>query len=386
VESTTSGTATASCYQSARNVQPVRDYRPENLQKRLVNTEMTNFHASLAGGYATADCQVTDGLLLAVSGGADSIALLHGTLALWPDAAQQLVVAHVNHRLRGADSDADADFVAKLAKSVGLRCELLTVEQGSVQANSRGSVEEAARNVRYDWLAATAKRLNLASVVTAHHMDDQAETILHHIIRGTGLRGLGGMRSSRPLGEGVSLVRPMLAISQTEIDAVIATGRYEYREDVSNQEFQFTRNRLRAQLLPLLAQEFNPQVTRALVSLGQQAAASAQCLDELADQLLDKVILEAGPEICQLDADQMTQTGDGLLRHAFTQLWIRQQWPRQKMTSAHWQRLCTIVQTPSAASFQMPGPVDVRRSGNLVRLSFEIGDTKKARHKTCAEP
>ncbi|MEZ6128835.1 MAG: tRNA lysidine(34) synthetase TilS [Planctomycetaceae bacterium] len=335
---------------------------------------VSKFLTALANGYADAAVTDNNGLLLAVSGGIDSVALLHGTLQLWPDSHRKIAVAHVNHRLRGSESDADAEFVETLATSLDIPCESLTAETGSVQANSAGSLEEAARNVRYDFLTDTAKRLGLAHVVTAHHLDDQAETVLHNILRGTGLRGLAGMRSSRPLNKTVNLVRPMLAISRTQIDAVIAATGWEYRDDHTNHEVVHTRNRIRHQLLPLLSDIYNPQIKRTLVNLAQQAADAARCMDELADQVLDAIVLESGPEICRLDADRAAATPVELLRHALTRLWVRLQWPRQKMTFDHWQRLSTVIRTSTETSFQLPGPIDVRRTGRMVRLAPVAAD------------
>jgi len=362
-------TATCPCYHSPGFVQPAREIRQKIDRAFCLTNLRSAFSPALAAGYELANVDVNDGLVLAVSGGADSISLLHGTQQLWPDRPDRLVVAHVNHRLRGDDSDADSAFVTKLAESLGLRCELLSMEHGSVQANSRCSVEEAARKERYALLKEAATRLGFASVVTAHHMDDQAETILHNIIRGTGLRGLAGIQASRPLNEAVKLVRPMLAVSRADIDAVIAAEGYEYRDDHTNQETNFTRNRIRHQLLPSLAAEYNPQIHRALVSLARQATDATRCMDEMADQVLEEIILESGPEICRLDADRAAATPVELLRHALIRLWIRLTWPRQKMTSAHWQRLSSILRTPTDTSFQLPGPIDVRRTGHMVRLS-----------------
>ncbi len=369
MESTTSGTATASCYQSARNVQPVRDYRPENLQKRLVNTEMTNFHASLAGGYATADCQVTDGLLLAVSGGADSIALLHGTLALWPDAAQQLVVAHVNHRLRGADSDADADFVAKLADQLGLPCEMMTAEQGSIQHSSRGSLEAAARSIRYEFLMETASRLKFPAVVTAHHFDDQAETILHNIIRGTGLRGLAGMQSSRPLQEGITLVRPMLEIRSIDVHEYLNSFDAGYRTDSSNNEVRFTRNRIRTELLPSLRADFNVAVDDHIVSLGRHAKDAVRMLDGFAEQVLQDVLLEQTTEICTIDRTKLMRWPEDVRCYSIALLWVRQDWPRKKMTSRHYQLLATVVSDTVSRQGDLPGGVRFQTSNQILRLT-----------------
>ncbi len=349
---------------------------------------------ALKTGYQNAECAFDEGILLAVSGGVDSVLLLHATAELLTTCAGRVVVAHVNHRLRGDESEADAEFVAALAQQRGLPFELLTVEDGSLHRNSRGSLEEAARKARYELLRRTAIRLKLSFVATAHHADDQAETILHNIIRGTGLRGLAGMNPSRamwrppdtggnsssgeaagtntPDTEGaatVRLIRPMLAISRTEIDEAITTCGLIFREDRSNRENEFTRNRIRSELLPLLARDFNPQVSRNLISLGEQAAYAARLLDDLADELLNRVLLESSAEICRLDINRLGNADEEVIRHALTRLWSSQNWPRQKMTSTHWKRLSGALTAASNTSFQLPGPIDVLRIDSLLRLT-----------------
>ncbi|APZ96168.1 tRNA lysidine(34) synthetase TilS [Fuerstiella marisgermanici] len=365
-----------------------------------MSTPSVKFLDALECGYTAANCAPERGLLLAISGGVDSVALLHATVAWLTQQSgfpaesngNRLVVAHVNHRLRGERSEADAEFVGRLAEQLELPFELLTIEEGSLQLSSRGSLEEACRKARYQLLGETAQRLGFASVATAHHMDDQAETILHNVIRGTGLRGLAGMQPSRPLritsagnsslrqlteeespGHGknspVALVRPMLNISRADIEEFVAIHNHEYREDHTNRESAFTRNRIRNELLPLLARDFNPQVAKSLVSLSQQAAYAARSLDRLADDVLNNAVLESNPTICRLDASRLQKVEEELLRHALARLWTRLNWPRQKMTFAHWQRLSAAILAGRNTSFQLPGGIDAIREGDLLRLT-----------------
>lgn len=367
---TTSGTATASCYQSPRNGQPARDYRPEIPQKRLVNTETNDFLATLAVGYAKANCKVADGLLLAISGGADSIALLHGTLALWPDDCQKIVVAHVNHGLRGCESDEDAAFVAALAGQLGLRNETLTAEQGSIQHSSRGSVEAAARNVRYDFLTNVAMKMQLGSVVVAHHLDDQAETVLHNIIRGTGLRGLGGMRDSRLLADETQLVRPMLGVRKSAILAYLEGLKLPHRTDGSNVDTAFTRNRIRAELLPRLREDFNSAVDGHLVSLASQTQESLRMLDLFAAKILADVVLERTPHVCRIDRLKFAEWPQEVQRHCLSLLWIQQEWPRKKMNAGSYSALATAVGgAKERQRGDLPGGVTFEVSHELLRLT-----------------
>lgn len=328
-----------------------------------------SFVTTLQKGYSIAGVKVQDGLLLAVSGGADSVALLHATCQLWPEHSGKVVVAHVNHGLRLVESRADAEFVDELCRQNGVCFELLNVEASELRNASQRSLEEAARRVRYDFLTKTALRLGFRHVATAHHLHDQAETILHNIVRGTGLKGLAGMHVSRPLHNQVNLVRPLLAVPRSEIEDFLARSRYEYQTDATNQETTFTRNRIRNVVLPLLADQINPQVMKSLVSLGQQAKDAVQILDVAADRLLSEAVLEESASVCRLATEALTETSEPLLCHALTRLWTRLQWPRQRMTSAHWHRLSAILRTEHDTSFQLPGFVHVVRQKDLVRMS-----------------
>lgn len=334
-----------------------------------MNQDTADFYRTLAHGFATADCRIDDGLLLAVSGGADSIALLCGTISLWPNQKQKIAVAHVNHALRGTASDEDAAFVTDLASQYGLQYELLTVEQGSIENVSSGSLEAAARDVRYEFLKASARKLQLRNVVTAHHFDDQAETVVHNIIRGTGLRGLAGMQCSRPLADGIELVRPMLNLRPFAILSYLAESDQGHRVDASNTDTAFTRNRIRSQLLPHLREHFNSSVDDHLVSLANQTQEALRMLDLFADQILSEVVLEQTPDICRIDRGKFAKWPEEVRRHCLALLWIRQQWPRQKMNARSYTKLATATNSSELQRGDLPGGVSFEVCRNILRLT-----------------
>src|SRR5262249_24315970 len=150
----------------------------------------------------------------AVSGGSDSVGLLRVLAALGPGLGLTLSVAHLDHGIRGAAARADADFVAGLAEALGL-----PLDRGQWQPDRSSHFEANARRARYAWLAEVARRREATAVAVGHTRDDQAETILHRIVRGTGLRGLAGIPPRRPLAEGLTLVRPLLKVGRDEIRA-----------------------------------------------------------------------------------------------------------------------------------------------------------------------
>ncbi|MCA9047702.1 MAG: tRNA lysidine(34) synthetase TilS [Planctomycetaceae bacterium] len=342
------------------------------------------FLKELLRGYVEADRPPADAVLLAVSGGADSVALLHGTLALRDQLPGRLAVAHINHHLRGAESDADAEFVKRLAETAELEFFLKDVPAESLQQNNAGSLEAAARSVRYEFLKRTAVEQGIHCVVTAHHRDDQAETILHHILRGTGLRGLAGMQPSRLLSPDTDpagpvtvtnrpasqtrLLRPMLAVSRQEIQTWLTERGLPFRNDSSNQQSNFTRNRIRQSLLPLLKSDFNAQADRNLVALGQQTAEALQVLDDIAEQILDRSILEEHNDSCRLKTEALCESPPALVRHALTLLWTRRHWPRQQMTRRHWDRLAAAAVSGTSVSHDFPGGFRAECDGRMLRM------------------
>lgn len=331
--------------------------------------ESRSFPEQLRAGYHDANCRPENGLLLAVSGGVDSIALLHATVAIWAAHKDRIVVAHVNHGLRPDNSDNDAAFVRAVADDVGVPFELLTLSCDSLRQASDGSLEEAARDRRYEFLTETARRRDLASVVTAHHMDDQAETVLHNVIRGTGLRGLRGMQRCRSLAEGVELVRPMLQLRRCEIAEYLSATGNAHRTDESNRNTAFTRNRIRQQLLPTLKNDFNTAVDRNLVSLAQQAEQAIQLMDSLAEKILSEVMLEQQPSVCRLRRHALATWPNDVIRHVMSVLWIQQDWPRQKMNFRLYSRLAELTCSPDTIREDFPGNVHAWCSDEIVRLT-----------------
>ena len=188
-------------------------------------------------------------VVVAVSGGCDSVALLRAVKAIWTGGAGRICAAHLNHQLR-PDADEDQQFVVELCRRLSVTCEVGQVAVDRLAAESGDGIEAAARKARYHFLEQTAGRLGARFVATAHTADDQAETILHRIIRGTGVRGLSGMagfgRWDTPRSSGRCSVR------RTELQSYLDAIGQPYRHDQSNADLRFTRNRIRHQTMPRL--------------------------------------------------------------------------------------------------------------------------------------
>ena len=211
-----------------------------------------------------------DRVAVAVSGGADPVALLRVLLELRDELGLVLFVAHFNHQLRGEESDADERFVAELARRYDLQ---FFASRGDVSRQAeinRRSLEHEARIMRYNWLLDLAHEHKLNSIATAHNSDDQAETVLMKFIRGAGTRGLAGIHPVLLLDD-IPVVRPMLETSRAKIERYLNSRQQPWREDHTNRERQHTRNRVRHELLRLLEREYNPNI-RQLLGISAEVA------------------------------------------------------------------------------------------------------------------
>jgi tRNA(Ile)-lysidine synthase len=321
--------------------------------------------------------------VVAVSGGADSVALLR---ALHAAPVKVLVVAHVNHQLRGADSDADEAFVRELCATLGVECRVKSVDVAALAAGD--NLESTARRVRYEFFAEVAQEAGAAWIATAHTADDQAETVLHRLIRGTGLQGLRGIAGSKrtenrgqrtepaessiPPSDlcslsSVALVRPLLTLTRSDVLAHLAAINQPYREDASNADTRFTRNRIRHELLPLL-KTFNPDVVSALAHLAEHANEAHEVIVVAAAELLAKAERPRTADTIILDAGTLLAAPRAVLRSALRLLWEREGWPMSDMTFDAWERAVEVAGR-NAPACDFPGGVSMRHAGRVVQIS-----------------
>ncbi len=226
-------------------------------------------------------------IAVACSGGADSIALLRGLLELRAELGVVISVAHFHHGIRGAEADQDCEFVSALARQFDLELHLGRGDAPAYTRERKLSLETAARELRHAWFAELINKGKADKIATAHTLDDQAETLLMRVIRGTGIRGLAGIA---PYHHEKSLIRPLLEISRAEVESYLRGLKQPWREDLSNQDRAHTRNRVRLDLLPLLERDFNPNIRHTLADLAQISAIETDYwtkqLEAIAPQLL----------------------------------------------------------------------------------------------------
>ena len=234
-------------------------------------------------------------VLVAVSGGRDSCVLLDLFARFAPAFELELLVGHVHHGLRGVEADRDAEHVAALARAAGLAFAGVRIDPESATrvwpSRIRPTLEEAARYLRRAALAKLADEHACRSIATAHHAGDQAETLLLRLLRGTGPDGLAGMASK---SEGGRWLKPLLAVSPDAIAEEASARRLVWREDASNSDRRFSRNRLRHEVLPTLVSQFNPQLLRALGQLAEAAREDRAWIEVLVEEAAKQRITGCG--------------------------------------------------------------------------------------------
>lgn len=222
--------------------------------------------------------------LIGVSGGRDSVALLH---LLHGAGYRNLVVCHLNHALRGRASGQDAAFVKRLAGRLEYSCETQRSDVKRLANKQKISIEVASRKARHQFFAAMAKRHRCFRLFLAHHADDQVETVLINLFRGSGLRGIAAMRARADHeidGARMQFLRPLLGVWRTEIDDYLQRKRHRFRDDASNESDFALRNRIRHQLLPELKRLFERDVRKAVYRLAQMAESDNDALDALIER------------------------------------------------------------------------------------------------------
>lgn len=307
-------------------------------------------------------------MIVGVSGGPDSVALLSLLLSCRDELNLTLTVAHLDHGLRPESAD-DAAWVSEQCAAWHVPCLVKRLDEPDALTDDRSGLEERARRARHEFLEQVAIDEGATVIALAHTRDDQAETVLHHIVRGTGLGGLCGIPERRATPRGLEIVRPLLTVSRAAVIDYLAEKNIPPRIDPSNEDRRFTRNRIRHDVLPYLREQLNPQADDALVRLADQAAEVQQYLDESAAHLLSQVLTDSTPDSVRIHCRPLARQARVIVRESFVRLWTAQEWPRQAMTSAHWNGLATLSRSDeTTGGLSLPGAIQATRRGDLLVL------------------
>lgn len=313
-------------------------------------------------------------VLVAVSGGRDSVALLRALHTVKDGRGEgRLMVAHYNHGWRGRESDGDERFVRTLCERLEIECLVSRPPSPTAGATS----EAEARAARYQFFIEQAGQHGARYIVTAHSADDQAETVLHRVLRGTGLRGLGGIPRVRRVNNYAALIRPLLSVRRREIDAYLDAIEQPVREDSSNDNVRWTRNRIRHELLPELS-SYNADVVSALGRLALLAGEAHDVLAELSDEIVSQhvqFVPATPPHVSvRIECQPLRSAHGYLVRQALIAIWSRLQWPQQAMRHAHWEKLAEFIRSAKETKEMFPGAVIAQRTGD--ELCLKRGNVK----------
>lgn len=242
-----------------------------------------------------------DRVIVGVSGGPDSVALVHVLYQLRKSYDLTLQVAHLNHGLRGKEALRDVRFVESLAHEMGLPCVVETFDVPSYKKEHSLSSQEAARLVRYQFLEELKKRTGASKIALGHNANDQAETLMMWLLRGAGLKGLGGMP---PVRSGV-IIRPLIETTRKQIAAFLDKKKIPFVEDSSNRENNYLRNRIRHEIFPLLEEHYNPQIIKKLVNTANILSLENEYLEENANKLLDSIIIARENASVTIDINEL---------------------------------------------------------------------------------
>ncbi len=315
---------------------------------------------------------------IAISGGCDSTALLRAVLHLKAKqgGAGKVIALHVNHQLRGDESERDVRWCQQQCDLLGVS---LTILRGNAteRAESEGDgLEAAARAERYELLTTAAEKAGARYLAVAHTQNDQVETVLFRLLRGSGLRGLTGIPRSRPLTPTVTLVRPLLGCLRAELVDYLTSLGQTYLTDGSNTDRRFARNRVRHDLLPKLRDEFNPEVDAALLRLACQAEDVQHYLEAQAQELLERCeIRQASSNVAReeisLALAPLSSEPDVVVCEALRIVWRSAGLSEQAMTYGKWRQLAQLAKAANEKPvFNLPGGMGASVSDGRLILQW----------------
>jgi tRNA(Ile)-lysidine synthase len=311
-----------------------------------------------------------DRVAVAVSGGADSVALLDCLLKLANEQQLQLFVVHVNHMLRGAEADGDANFVAQLAERHNLPFTICRLDVGCLAKTMTTSKQDAARILRYKALEEEAVNWGANKIALGHHADDQAETVLLHLLRGTGVEGLTGMQPVREH----RYIRPLLAVTREEIEAYCGQNNLNYRTDRSNLEPIYLRNKIRLELMPLLQKEYNPALVLGLNRLANIAREESDFLNQETNKAYAQVATIPKPSEVNLAITQLAALPIALQRRVLIKAWKQVSRAHSNLELARVDEALDLVHhRPTGSSLQLPNGVCLEKCYGILIVRLDLG-------------
>jgi tRNA(Ile)-lysidine synthase len=303
-------------------------------------------------------------VVVAVSGGPDSMALLHVLCALNTRLCLKLHVAHLDHHLR-KDSHKDLIFVKKAAE--GLKIPFYCAVLDARRIEKQASLEDALRKLRYDYILGVCKKTRSKKIALGHTKDDQAETVLMRVLRGSGLAGLSAILPKRDL-YGRQVVRPLIEVAKRDVLKYLAAHKVPFRLDTTNFEDRFMRNKIRNNLLPLLERQYNPKIKEVLSNFALTVGVDYGYLGQKARLFLN-ANMTTGKAGCKIGLSELLKLDISLRRLAVRQSIELLQGHLKKITFKHWQELDSLLETrPCGSQVHLPGSITVSKTKGCLNI------------------
>lgn len=311
-----------------------------------------------------------DAVIIGVSGGPDSVALLHILNTLAPKFSLRLGVAHLNHSLRQIESDNDANFVASLSKILDLPCYIHKEDVRRYQIENKLSLEEAARRVRYTFFNNVAKQNDYNKIALGHHREDNAELVLMNLLRGSGLLGLSGIPPIRDN----KIIRPLINSQRSEIIDFLKKTQFEYISDESNKETRYLRNRIRHHLIPHLKTSYNPNVIEALNRLSAIISSEEEWIKNDINQLFNKMIVSRRDNHVMLSVSKLKRIHIAQQRRIIRKAIHLSKGNLRRITFSHINSVIRLLTCKSGAgSLDLPDRIRIQNVGDSLVFTQEKG-------------
>ncbi len=308
-------------------------------------------------------------MLVGLSGGPDSVTLLHVLCSLKKEYSLNILIAHLDHKFRGEESKADRKFCEDLAKKYDIEIAWEERDVPRISEEKGISQEEAARFERYDFFKRAAKEKGINKIAVGHTRDDQAETVLMRIIRGAGMKGLGGISPVKDM-QGFKVIRPLIEISRKEVETFILEEGIEFRKDSSNEKTIFTRNKIRLELIPLLEKYFNPNIKEVLANMAENLQIEDEFLSKYAKRKFKSVSKVRQREI-QIDIKKFKKLPEAVRKRILRVALEELKGDLRRLTYQHWKEIEELINNrPVNSIVNLPADISVAKDRTNIILKL----------------
>ena len=320
-----------------------------------------------------------DVVLVGVSGGPDSVALLHALIILAPKFPLHIGIAHLNHSLRGEDSDHDAQFVKSMAERLNLPIFQEKIDVRKYQDNNRGSLEEVARDLRYAFYHEVAEKKGFNTIALGHQADDNAELILLYLCRGSGALGATGISPVREVGNKTGkIIRPLIRVRRHKIMDFLKQNRLPYVSDASNKDLTFLRNRIRHQLIPDLKLSYNPKIIDALNRFGLILSAEKEWTEDVINSIFEKTILAKQGNLMTLSITRIAELHIAAQRRIIRKGIETVKGDLRRIQYSHIEAIIRLLKTgPINGALDLPDRIRILRDYEQLLISKEKNDLRR---------